>query len=74
MNGFWIVSISAIIIWLLLSQLIACLLNPKGTDDQILETWFAVFMAPILILWLGLGLVEVRFRAFARQFGWRWFL
>lgn len=58
--------------WLIISQLIAWVMTASKDEDEVLETWGAVFLLPALLLVaLTMG-AERKFYRLAERFGFTW--
>lgn len=55
--------------WLILSQLIAWMITPGKDEDKVVESWFIVFMFPVVLFALGIMFLESELRKLARKFG-----
>ena len=53
----WLLILAILFAWYLLSQLIMWMLKPKN-DDEAVELWFAVFIAPVAVVYVLLDMAQ----------------
>lgn len=53
---FWIFFGGGFVAWYLFSQLIAWMITPGQNEDEVVETWAAVFLAPVAIVYVAVDM------------------
>lgn len=65
----WIIIVGILFIWWIISQLIAWIITPGGTDDEVVNIWFVIFLSPAFLLLVFVLGAEKKFYRFAERFG-----
>lgn len=70
MRVFIMLCIGGIIAWLIVSQIIAYIITPSPKqDDDVVDMWFYVFIAPVLFAMLILSWIDNQNNRMAYYFG-----
>jgi len=65
-----IIACGVIFAWLILSQVIAWMITPSQDEDEVVQSWFVVFMLPAILPIIGIMILESYWRKLADVF---WF-
>lgn len=65
----WITFVGILFVWWIVSQIIAWMITPGGTDDEVVESWFAIFLSPAVLLIVLVLRAEKLFYQIAERFG-----
>ena len=64
---FWIFFGGGFVAWYLLSQLIAWMITPSQNEDEVVEAWAAVFLAPVAIAYIAVDMALCRLLRFIKR-------